>query len=163
VFRIWRMLLGLCDRTVLEGVDIDEDTETVVAHVRPKRPKKRRCGQCGRLSPHEDNGDGWRRWRGLDLGTVRVWLEADAPRVRPCLPRRGDLDEGIRSPSDSRGSVSCSLEHLTSSSLPTRFRFPPGRAAQHGLGSCVRRAAHEPERVLDRFHRHHCHRLPPDG
>ncbi len=76
------MLLGLCDRTVLEHVDIDEDAETVVAHVRPKRPKKRRCGRCGRLSPHEDNGDGRRRWRGLDLGTVQVWLEADAPRVR---------------------------------------------------------------------------------
>jgi transposase len=76
------MLLGLCDRTVLEGVDIDQDAETVVAHVRPKRPKKRRCGRCGRRSPHEDSGDGRRRWRGLDLGTVQVWLEADAPRVR---------------------------------------------------------------------------------
>ena len=76
------MLLGLCDRTVLESVDIDEDAQAVVAHVRPKRPKKRRCGRCGRLSPHEDAGDGRRRWRGLDLGTVQVWLEADAPRVR---------------------------------------------------------------------------------
>jgi transposase len=76
------MLLGLCDRTVLERVEIDEDAETVVAHVGPKRPKKRRCGVCGRPSPHEDAGDGRRRWRGLDLGTVKVFLEADAPRVR---------------------------------------------------------------------------------
>ena len=82
MLRIWRMLLGLCDRTVLERVEVDEAAETVVAHVRPKRPKKRRCGRCGRVSPHEDAGEGRRRWRSLDLGTVRVYLEADAPRVR---------------------------------------------------------------------------------
>lgn len=82
MFRVWRMLLGLCDRMVLERVEVDEDAETVVAHVRPKRPRKRRCGVCSKPSPHEDTGDGRRRWRALDLGTVRVWLEADAPRVR---------------------------------------------------------------------------------
>jgi transposase len=81
------MLLGLCDRTVLERVDVDEDAGTVVAHVRPKRPKKRRCGVCGKPAPREDSGDGRRRWRGLDLGTVQVWLEADAPRVR--CPQHG--------------------------------------------------------------------------
>lgn len=79
--RIWRMLLGLCDRTVLERVEVDEQAATVVAHVRPKRPKKRRCGVCGRAAAREDVGGGRRRWRGLDMGTVRVWLEADAPRV----------------------------------------------------------------------------------
>lgn len=82
MLRVWRMLLGLCDRTVLERVEVDEDGRTVLAHVRPKRPRTRRCGLCGRVSPHEDAGDGRRRWRSLDMGTVRVWLEADAPRVR---------------------------------------------------------------------------------
>jgi transposase len=82
------MLLGLCDRTVLERVEIDEHAEVVVAHVRPKRPKVKRCGRCGRICPGEDAGEGRgpragrRRWRSLDLGTVRVFLEADAPRVR---------------------------------------------------------------------------------
>jgi transposase len=76
------MLLGLCHRTVLERVEVDEDAEVVVAHVRPKRPKVQRCGRCGRVSPHEDAGEGRRRWRSLDLGTVKVFLEADAPRVR---------------------------------------------------------------------------------
>lgn len=28
-----------------------------------------------------DLGEGLRRWRALDLGSVPVWLEADAPRV----------------------------------------------------------------------------------
>src|SRR6478609_677281 len=37
--------------------------------------------------PGYDQGEGRRRWRGLDLGTIPVWLEADAPRVD--CPRHG--------------------------------------------------------------------------
>ena len=81
MFRVWRRLLGLCDRTVLEDVAFDEAEQVVVAHVRPKSRWTRRCGRCGRRSPRFDHGDGRRRWRGLDLGTVKVFLEADAPRV----------------------------------------------------------------------------------
>ena len=80
--RVWRRLLGLCDRTVLEDVEFNEDAEVVVAHVRPKSRYQRRCGRCGRRSPRHDNGHGRRRWRGLDLGTVKVFLEAEVPRVR---------------------------------------------------------------------------------
>ena len=79
--RIWRALLGLDDRTALEDVELDDDVGVVVAHVRPKSRWRRRCGRCGRRSPVYDHGDGRRRWRGLDLGTVKVFLEADAPRV----------------------------------------------------------------------------------
>ena len=49
--------------------------------MRPRRGARGRCGRCGRKAPSYDRGEGRRRWRGLDLGTVRVWLEADAPRV----------------------------------------------------------------------------------
>jgi transposase len=87
VFRIWRRLLGLCDKTVLEDIEFDEDAGVVVAHVRPKSRFRRRCGRCERRSPRFDNGDGRRRWRGLDLGTVKVLLEADAPRV--CCRQHG--------------------------------------------------------------------------
>ncbi len=79
--RVWRMLLGLCDRTILEEVDYDEDAGVIVAHVRPKRPKRKRCGRCGRRAPGYDEGDGRRRWRTLDLGVIKAFLEADAPRV----------------------------------------------------------------------------------
>jgi hypothetical protein len=51
---MWRMLLGLCDRTVLELVEVDQQTPVVVAHVRSKRPKQRRCGVCRRRAPRED-------------------------------------------------------------------------------------------------------------
>ncbi len=79
--RVWKRLIGVDDRTIIEGVEFEDDDEQVVVHVRPRRPTKRRCGRCQRVSPGYDNGEGRRRWRGLDLGTVRVVLEADAPRV----------------------------------------------------------------------------------
>lgn len=81
MLRIWRQLLGLDDRTVLEDVELDGDARVVVAHVRPKSRWRRRWGRCGRRSAVYDHGEGRRRWRGLDLGTVKLFLEADAPRV----------------------------------------------------------------------------------
>ena len=81
MFRIWRQVLGLGDRAVLQRVELDDDAGVVVAHVRPRVRWQRRCGLCGRRSPGYDRGEGRRRWRGLDLGTVKVFLEADAPRV----------------------------------------------------------------------------------
>lgn len=80
--RLWRRLLGVDDRrVVVENVEFDEDDEVVVALVRPRRSKKRRCGRCGARAPLYDRGEGRRQWRGLDLGTIKVFLEADAPRV----------------------------------------------------------------------------------
>ena len=52
-----------------------------MARVRPRSGVSRRCGRCGRRAPWYDRGAGRRRWRGLDWGTVQVFLEADAPRV----------------------------------------------------------------------------------
>jgi len=78
--RLWERLLGV-ERTVVDGVVFDEDDEAIVASVRPRRGATRRCGICERRCPRYDHGQGRRRWRALDLGTVQVWLEADAPRV----------------------------------------------------------------------------------
>jgi transposase len=76
--RIWKMLLGI-DRAVVEGVRLEEGA--IVVSVRPRSREKRRCGVCRRRCPAEDNGEGRRRWRALDLGTVIAFLEAEAPRV----------------------------------------------------------------------------------
>jgi transposase len=73
-------VLGLA-RTVIESVVFDEETGAVVASVRPRKGGRRRCGRCGQRAPWFDHGEGRRRWRALDLGTVQVFLEADAPRV----------------------------------------------------------------------------------
>jgi len=77
---LWRALLGV-EKTVVEGVEYEEDEGVLLARVRPTRRASNRCGRCGRRSPWYDRGEGRRRWRALDLGTIPVWLEADAPRV----------------------------------------------------------------------------------
>ena len=81
---MWARLLGV-ERTVVEAAGFEEDgdqDEVLVAHVRPGRGERQRCPECRRRCPKYDKGEGRRRWRTLDLGTVRAYLEADAPRVR---------------------------------------------------------------------------------
>jgi len=79
---VWRATLGVDAKTVVEGVDYDEEAEAIVASVRPRRATKRRCGRCGARAAGYDRGDGRRRWRALDLGPIRCYLEAEAVRVR---------------------------------------------------------------------------------
>ena len=78
---VWRRIVGVDKATVIESVEIDEELNAVVAHVRPRKATKRRCGRCGVRAPGYDQGEGRRRWRALDLGTVQCYLEADSPRV----------------------------------------------------------------------------------
>jgi transposase len=78
--RVWERLLGV-EATVVDGVVFDDDEEVIVASVRPRKGATRRCGICSRRCPRYDHGDGRRRWRALDLGTVPTYLEAEAPRV----------------------------------------------------------------------------------
>lgn len=77
---VWRVLLGV-EKTVVEGLEFDQDQGLLVARVRPTAGARSRCGRCSRRSPGYDGGAGRRRWRTLDLGTVQTVLEADAPRV----------------------------------------------------------------------------------
>ena len=83
--RLWRGLLGVDKRTVIEDIEFDEDdadsAALVVARVRPRSGVSCRRGRCGRRASWYDRGEGRRRWRSLDWGTVQVVLEADAPRV----------------------------------------------------------------------------------
>ena len=81
---VWRRALGVDRATVIEEIDFDEESDTVVVHVRPRRSTKRRCGRCAARSPNYDQGEGRRNWRALDLGTLRCFLQADSPRV-DCL------------------------------------------------------------------------------
>ena len=78
---VWRRALGVNRATVIEEIDFDEESETVVVHVRPRRSTKRRCGRCGVRASGYDQGGGRRRWRALDLGTLMCYLESDSPRV----------------------------------------------------------------------------------
>ncbi len=79
--KLWEKLLGV-ERTVIEQVVFDEETGAVVTSVRPRKGATRHCGICARRCACEDKGEGRRRWRTLDLGSVPAYLEAEAPRVR---------------------------------------------------------------------------------
>ncbi len=78
---VWERACGLTE-TVVEDVEFDDTADAIVVSVRPTARARGRCGQCRRRSPRYDDGEGRRRWRALDLGTTRVFLEARAPRVR---------------------------------------------------------------------------------
>ena len=67
--------------TVIEAVEAHEIEDALVAQVRVRRAGRCRCGRCGRRAPGYYQGEGRRRWRALDLGALRCYLEADSPRV----------------------------------------------------------------------------------
>jgi transposase len=73
-------MLGLGDETVVEKIVFDP-AGVMVARVRPRRGTPTRCGRCGRRAPGFDRGEGRRRWRALDVGTLPAFLEAESPRV----------------------------------------------------------------------------------
>ena len=77
---LWRASLCV-ENTVIEDIEFDEPSRVLVARVRPRRPSRGRCGTCGARASWYDRGHGRRRWRGLDIGTTRVFLEANTPRV----------------------------------------------------------------------------------
>lgn len=78
---VWARACGLT-RTVVEDVEFDELNDVIVVSVRPVARGRGRCGRCQRRAPRYDHGEGRRRWRALDAGTTKVFIEADAPRVR---------------------------------------------------------------------------------
>jgi transposase len=85
---LWAGLLGLA-QVVVDGVEYDEVADAVVVSVRPRKSASHRCGVCHRRCPRYDRGAGRRRWRAVDLGLVRSFVEAEAPRVR--CPEHGVL------------------------------------------------------------------------
>jgi transposase len=85
---VWARLLGV-EKTTVARVEFDEDAATLVVHVKAHASERRRCPTCRRRCAVYDSGAGRRRWRALDLGTVRAEIEADAPRVS--CPRHGVL------------------------------------------------------------------------
>jgi transposase len=76
-------VLGV-EHTVIESVELETSErgeEVLVARVRPKAGVARRCSRCQRRCPGYDTSAKPRRWRGLDLGSTRVFVQASAHRV----------------------------------------------------------------------------------
>jgi transposase len=78
------LALGV-ERAILEDLRFEETPDgqqALVVRVRPTRKEQSRCAQCGRRCPGYDRGEGLRRFRAMDLGLGRSYVEALAPRVR---------------------------------------------------------------------------------
>ena len=76
-------MLGV-EHTVIESVELETSErgeEVLVARVRPKAGVARRCSRCQRRCPGYDTSAKPRRWRGLDLGSTRVFVQASTHRV----------------------------------------------------------------------------------
>jgi transposase len=90
--QVWGKLLGL-NKVVVEGAEFLEDQRTLVVSVRAVKSARGRCPACGKRCPRYDPGSGRRQWRGLDLGTTLLQLEADAPRVE--CPEHGVITASV--------------------------------------------------------------------
>jgi transposase len=93
--KLWKKLLHV-EHVVLEDGDIEtvaDGSEIVVVRLRPDRGHRLRCPACGKKCRFYDAGEGRRRWRALDLGVMRCFLEADAPRVK--CARHGVLTAAV--------------------------------------------------------------------
>jgi len=72
------------ERMVIEEVYFEEaeNEEFFIVKARPASRDLSRCPHCGKRSPGYDSGSKLRRWRSLDFGSQRVYIEASAPRVK---------------------------------------------------------------------------------
>jgi len=154
---VWRRALGVDRATVIEDVDFDEESETVVVHVRPRRSTKRRCGRCGVRAPGYDQGEGRRNWRALDLGTLMCFLQADSPRVNcpthgPTVAQVPWARHGAGHTRDFDDQVAWLVTHTPKSTVGELMRV-----AWRTVGSIIERvvadgrAAHDPFSGLTRI------------
>ncbi|MDR1070360.1 MAG: transposase family protein, partial [Gracilibacteraceae bacterium] len=74
---------------MVEDIKIKNDSKEdfLVVYARNDKRTAGRCGICGRKSKSYDKGRGPRRWRALDWGTLRVFIDAPSPRV--CCAKHG--------------------------------------------------------------------------
>ena len=74
------------DKIVIENLWFEGVTEEeiLVIRTRPMSRSQNRCPICGKRCPGYDSATKVRRWRSLDFGSQRVYIEACSPRVE-CL------------------------------------------------------------------------------
>jgi len=147
---LWARLLGLV-KAVVEDVEFDEVDECIVVSVRPRKGVKRRCGRCGKRCPGYDQGEGRRRWRALDLGTIKAYLEADSPRVR--CPEHGVVAAQVPWARHGAGhtytfddTTAWLATHCSKSAVRDLLRV-----AWRTVGSIVTRVVADAEEATDRF------------
>ena len=132
-------MLGV-EHTVIESVDLEPDGrggEQLVARVRPRGGQGSRCSRCQRRCPGYDLSKEPRRWRGLDLGTTQVYLQATTRRVS--CPRHGVVVAAV--PWARAGSrFTTAFEDTTAWLVSPRHPVGGGGAAAHRVALTPRSA-----------------------
>jgi transposase len=79
------------DRIAIENIDFKmvNDEEILVIKAKPLSRDTNRCPKCGKRCNKYDSSNKLRRWRSLDFGSYRVYIEAFAPRIE--CPKHGIL------------------------------------------------------------------------
>ena len=78
---------------VLEDVTVNAEMNEMNLAIRPTKREQCRCGICHRKAARYDKGRGRRRWRCLDVGAQKVYIEADQPRVQ--CPKHGVITAAV--------------------------------------------------------------------
>ena len=78
---------------VLEDVAVNAEMNEINLAIRTARHEQCRCGICHRKAAQYDKGRGRRRWRCLDIGAQKVYVEAEALRV--CCPKHGVVTAAV--------------------------------------------------------------------
>jgi transposase len=143
------------DKIVIEDVRFEEtenEEEILIVRARPLKRDTFRCPRCGKRCKGYDSYRKIRKWRSLDLGSTRVYIESYAPRVK--CPEHGVLvarvpwarhDSGYTY--DFETAVTWLTLHATAQDVAEYFRID-----WHTVGPIARRVQESLEKEeLDRF------------
>ena len=78
---------------VLEDITVSAEMSEIILSVGPTKRERCRCGICRRKAPLYDRGRGKRRWRCLDIGVQKEYVEAESPRV--CCRKHGVVTAAV--------------------------------------------------------------------
>lgn len=129
------------DKVAIEDVYFETigEEEIFIVRARPYSRDVCRCPYCGKRCPGYDSFSKTRRWRSLDFGGTRVYIEAFAPRVK--CPEHGVLVAKIpwaKHDSDYTNDFEMAVTwlslHTTASDVAEFFRIK-----WHTVGSIARR------------------------
>jgi len=72
------------EKIVIENVYFEDvnNEEIFVVKVRPEKREINRCPHCGKCCPGYNDSKKIRRWRSLDFGSTKVYIEANSPRIK---------------------------------------------------------------------------------
>jgi len=129
------------DKIAIENVSFEtaEEEEILVVRARPLVRDTLRCPRCGKRCKGYDSYGKVRRWRSLDFGCTKVYIEATSPRIK--CPEHGVLVAMVtwaRHDSDYtydfETAVTWLTLHATASDVAEYFRI-----GWHTVGSIARR------------------------